>query len=153
MEQQKFSSWDVPLFISNPLYQMVSILLILKMCVNNRSKSASIGRIQLYLWGLASKGNVEELKSVRLGKSIEDVPLYIDTKIYEVVRQCVMDGLIDLSNDKDNSLYYLSKRGSQMLVKLSKTDLYKDIHDSLDTIGIIPETKIKNLNINWYASI
>ena len=153
MEQQKFSSWDVPLFISNPLYQLVSILLILKMCVNKRSKSASIGRIQLYLWGLASKDNIEELKSIRLGKSIEDVPLYIDPQIYEVVRQCVTDGLIVVGNDKDNSLYYLAKRGSQMLDTLSRTDLYKDICQSLEAIGVIHETKIKNLKINWYAAI
>lgn len=153
MEQQKYCSWDVPLFISNPLYQLVSILLILKICVNKKSKSASIGRIQLYLWGLASKGNVEELKSIRLGKSIENIPLYVDPKIFEVVRQCVMDGLIVTGNDSVNSLYYLARKGSQMLDTLSETDLYTDIYNSLDDIGVIPETKIKNLKINWYATI
>ena len=153
MEQQNYSSGDVPLYISNPLYQMVSILLILKICVNSRSKSASIGRILLYLWGLASKDNVENLKNLRIRKTIEDIPIFLDSQIYEIVRQCVNDGFIVVKTDQKTSLYYLAKRGLQLLDTLSGTDLYKDIYESLKEIGIIPQNTIENLRINWYATI
>ena len=153
MEQQNYSNWDIPLYISNPLYQMVSILLILKICVNSRSKSASIGRIQLYLWGLASNDNTEKLKKVKQGIPIEDIPVYVDSQICEIVRQCVKDGYIVVKTDSKATLYYLAKRGTQLLDTLSRTDLYKDIYDNLKEIDYIPQTTIDNLNIDWYATI
>lgn len=148
MDQNKTYMADVPLYINNPIFQMVSVLLIIDKCTNNKKNTASIGRIMLYMWGLGSKTNLEKLVMLRHSRNIDDIPMTFDSQIIEVVRQCINDGLIEIAND---GLYGLASGGKSLLFKLRNTDFYKEISSDLSSVGKLPETYMKQLEINWYA--
>ena len=150
MEKNKTYSADVPLYVTNPIFQLVSVLLIIANCTNNKNNTASIGRIMLYMWGLGSKTNLYKLAALRKAKSIDDIPVSTDMQIVSVVRQCVNDNLLKVESD---GLYGLTSSGTALLYKLRSTDLYAEIRSDLDTVGKLPETYLKQLNINWYAEI
>lgn len=42
MENVKTYSADVPLYITNPIFQLVAVLLIIANCTNNKNNTASI---------------------------------------------------------------------------------------------------------------
>lgn len=150
MEEKKTYSADVPLYVTNPIFQLVSVLLIIANCTNNKNNTASIGRIMLYMWGLGSKSNLYKLASLKKAKNIDDVPVSTDMQIISVVRQCVNDNLLKVGSD---GLYGLTSSGTALLYKLRTTDLYAEIRSDLDTVGRLPETYLKQLKINWYAEI
>lgn len=141
---------DVPLYITNPIFQLVSVLLIIANCTNNKNNTASIGRIMLYMWGLGSKSNLQKLITLRRSKNIDDVPMTFDSQVVTVVRQCVNDNLITIASD---GLYDLSNSGKTLLFKLRNTNLYAEISSDLKSVGKLPETYMKQLEINWYAEI
>lgn len=150
MEQNKIYEADVPLYITNPVFQLVSVLLIIENCTNNRNNTASIGRIMLYMWGLGSKDNLQKLIALREGKEINDIPMTFDSQVVSVVRQCVNDNLITIAND---GLYDLTSNGKSMLFKLRNTSLYDEIKTDLRNVGKLPESYMKQLKINWYAEV
>jgi hypothetical protein len=141
---------DVPLYITNPIFQLVSVLLIIANCTNNKNNTASIGRIMLYMWGLGSKSNLQKLIELKKTRSINDIPMTFDTQVVTVVRQCVNDRLITIADD---GLYNLSSSGKSLLFKLRNTNLYEEISFGLNSVGKLPETYMKQLEINWYAEI
>ena len=153
MEYNRSYSADVPLYTLNPIFQLVSVLLIVSLCANNKSRTVSIGRIMLYMWGLGSKRNLDKLIQLKKNKNIGDIPMATDECIINVVRQCVKDGLLDVKKDGGTALYDLTVSGRSLLYKLRQTDLYKDIEDGLKSVGILPETYVKQLEINWYAEV
>ena len=73
-----------------------------------------------------------------------------DSQVVTVVRQCVNDRLITISDD---GLYNLSNGGKSLLLKLQNTNLYEEISSGLNSVGILPESYMKQLKINWYAEI
>lgn len=150
MEQNNIYEADVPLYITNPVFQLVSVLLIIENCTNNRNNTASIGRIMLYMWGLGSKDNLQKLIALREGKEINDIPMTFDSQVVSVVRQCVNDNLITIAND---GLYDLTSNGKSMLFKLRNTSLYDEIKTNLRNVGKLPESYMKQLKINWYAEV
>jgi len=141
---------DVPLYITNPIFQLVSVLLIIANCSNNKNNTASIGRIMLYMWGLGSKTNLQKLIMLKKSRNIDDIPMTFDSQVVTVVRQCVNDRLITISDD---GLYNLSNDGKSLLLKLQNTNLYEEISSGLNSVGILPESYMKQLKINWYAEI
>ena len=141
---------DVPLYITNPIFQLVSVLLIIANCSNNKNNTASIGRIMLYMWGLGSKTNLQKLIMLKKTRNIDDIPMTFDSQVVTVVRQCVNDRLITISDD---GLYNLSNGGKSLLLKLQNTNLYEEISSGLNSVGILPESYMKQLKINWYAEI
>ena len=141
---------DVPLYITNPIFQLVSVLLIIANCTNNRNNTASIGRIMLYMRGLGSKSNLQKLIGLRKNKNIDDIPMTFDSQVVAVVRQCVNDKLITIASD---GLYDLSSSGKSLLFKLRNTNLYAEISSDLNSVGKLPETYMKQLDINWYAEV
>ena len=141
---------DVPLYITNPIFQMVSVLLIIANCTNNKNMTASIGRIMLYMWGLGSKSNLQKLITLKKSRNIDDIPMTFDSQVVTVVRQCVNDKLITIADD---GLYHLSSTGKSLLFKLRNTNLYEEIKSDLNSVGKLPETYMKQLEINWYAEI
>ena len=149
MQGSKYKT-DVPLFITNPIFQMVSVLLIIANCTKNRNNTASIGRIMLYMWGLSSKSNLQKLIILRRDKNIDDIPITYDSQVLAVVRQCIIDNLITIAND---GLYNLSIGGKSLLFKLRNTNLYMEINSDLNSVGKFPETYVKHLVTNWYADI
>ena len=153
MENNRSYSADVPLYTLNPIFQLVSVLLIVGLCANNKSKTVSIGRIMLYMWGLGSKRNLDKLKKKKKNKNIGDIPMATDDCIINVVRQCVNDGLLDVKKEGNTALYDLTIFGRSLLYKLRQTDLYKDIEEGLKSVGVLPETYVKQLEINWYAEV
>ena len=82
MQGSKYKT-DVPLYITNPIFQMVSLLLIIANCTNNRNNTASIGRIMLYMWGLSSKSNLQKLIILRRDKNIDDIPITFVSQVIE----------------------------------------------------------------------
>ena len=104
----------------------------------------------LYMWGLGSKTNLEKLVTLRHSWNIDDIPMTFDNQIIEVVRQCINDGLISIASD---GLYELRSSGKSLLFKLCNTDLYKEICSDLSSVGKLPETYMKQLEINWYAEV
>ena len=149
MQGSKYKT-DVPLYITNPIFQMVSLLLIIANCTNNRNNTASIGRIMLYMWGLSSKSNLQKLIILRRDKNIDDIPITFDSQVIEVVRQCINDKLITIAND---GLYNLTSSGKSLLFKLRNTNLCEEINSDLNCVGKFPETYMKQLETNWYAEI
>ncbi len=141
---------DVPLYITNPIFQMVSVLLIIANCTNNKNNTASIGRIMFYIWGLGSKSNLQKLITLKKSRIIDDIPMTFDSQVVTVVRQCVNDKLITIAED---GLYNLSSSGKSLLFKLRNTNLYEEISSSLNSVGKLPEIYMKQLEINWYAEV
>ncbi len=150
MDQMKTYSSDVPLYVTNPVFQLVSVLLIIDQCTNNRDKTAGIGRIMIYMWGLGSKTNLLKLITFKQLGHIDDIPMIAETQIVRVLRQCINDGYIRVTDD---GLYDLTSLGKDFLIKLENTLLYKDILADLIRVGKLPESKVKQLSFNWYAEI
>jgi len=150
MKQGDTYKADVPLYITNPIFQLVSVLLIIANCTNNKNNTASIGRIMLYMWGLGSRDNLLKLIALKKGGNIDDIPMAFDSQIITVVRQCVNDKLINIAND---GLYSLSSEGKSLLFKLRATDLNEEISSGLNSVGKLPESYLKQLEINWYAEV
>lgn len=148
MDKEEF--YDIPLFISNPLYQMVAVILVIKYCSLNKNKTATIGKLQLYLWGLSSKRNLEKLTELRKNGTIDEYPFFVDVQIMKVMRQMIRDGYILPRSDSNTTHYGLTTSGEQFLIRLEQTELCRDIKQALDSIGKIPEKIILKLNINWY---
>ena len=150
MEENKTYSADVPLYITNPIFQLVAVLLIIANCTTNKNNTASISRIMLYMWGLGSKTNLQKLVLLKKAKNIGDIPVTSDMQIITVVRQCANDNLVSVGRD---GLYALTSSGAALLYKLRDTNLYQEIYSDLNAIGKLPETYLTQLKINWYAEV
>ena len=150
MEENKTYSADVPLYITNPIFQLVAVLLIIANCTTNKNNTASIGRIMLYMWGLGSKTNLQKLVLLKKAKNIGEIPVISDMQIITVVRQCANDNLVSVGRD---GLYALTSSGAALLYKLRDTNLYQEIYSDLNAIGKLPETYLTQLKINWYAEV
>ena len=141
---------DVPLYVTNPIFQLVSVLLIILLCSNSRDNTVSIGRIMLYMWGLGSKSNLNKLIMLKRNGAIEDIPMTTDASIITVIRQCISDQLVSINQ---RGKYDLTTTGKSFLFKLRETNLYDEISTDLNSIGKIPESYFKQLEINWYATV
>lgn len=141
---------DVPLYVTNPIFQLVSVLLIILLCSNSRDNTVSIGRIMLYMWGLGSKSNLNKLIMLKRNGAIEDIPMTTDASIITVIRQCISDQLVSINQ---RGKYNLTTTGKSFLFKLRETNLYDEISTDLNSIGKIPESYFKQLEINWYATV
>lgn len=153
MPQNQTYMGDVPLYSSNPLFQMVSVLMIAESCSTSKSQLVSIERIMSYMWGLGSKRNLDKLIQLKKNHSVDVFPMVTDANVIMVVRQCVYDGYLVVRKESNKSMYGLTSAGMVLLHNLRQTDLCRDISSSLSSVGKVPESYLKQLQIDWYAEV
>lgn len=138
--------------VLNPIYKMMIILLLLKRC--SSKKGATIGRIQVYLWGMSGKRNRNILSNYRKNGMIGELPISPDPNLRILLAEAEQRGWIEHVEDgKYKMRYQLTLQAQSFLNELRNMDIYKEIEMGFEEIGCLPETKLNNINCVWNYDI
>ena len=128
------------------------ILLLLKYC--SSKKGATIGRIQVYLWGMSGKRNRIILSNYKKKGMISELPISPDPNLRILLTEAERRGWIEQVEDgKYKMRYQLTLLGQSILHKLRNMDIYNEIEMGFNEIGNLPENKLKNVNCVWNYDI
>ena len=134
--------------VLNPIYKMMIVLMLLKHSTSE--KGVTIGRIQVYLWGMSSRKNRSTLSSYRKNGMINELPITPDSNLRILLTEVEQRGWIEQVEDNQNKMrYLLTLQGQAFLYNLRNMDIYKEIETGFKEIGNLPETKLNNINYIW----
>ncbi len=138
--------------VLSPIYKMIVLLLLLKHY--NSKKGVTIGRIQVYLWGMSGKENRNALSNYRENGMIGELPITPDPNLRILLADAEQRGWIEHVEDgKYKMRYLLTLQGQTFLYELRNMDINKEIEEGLQEIGNLPETKLNNVNYVWNYGI
>lgn len=134
--------------VLNPIYKMMIVLLLLKH--NTSKKGVTIGRIQVYLWGMSGSRNRRVLSEYRKNGMLGELPITPDSQLSILLADAEQRGWIEQMEDgKSKMRYLLTLQGQALLYNLRDLDIYKEIEIGFHEIGYLPETKLNDINYVW----
>lgn len=138
--------------VLNPVYKMMVLLLLLK---HNTSKiGVTIGRIQVYLWGMSGSRNRRTLSNYRKSGMVGELPITPDSQLRLLLADAEQRGWIEQVEDGAYRMrYQLTLQGQTFLYDLREMDVYKEIENGFNEIGNLPETKLNDVNYAWNYDI
>lgn len=124
-------------------FKLAAIMLIV-----NQYKSISLMKIQLYLWGLQQKENLQEILNWKTNNRITHVGWIDNEVVTELVMQCVANKLLKLSlNNKVR--VELDTEANEFLFNIQNLDITKDIRADLERLGKVTDVLLKNIQFNF----
>lgn len=124
-------------------FKLAAIMLII-----NQYKSISLMKIQLYLWGLQQKENLQEILNWKTNNRITHVGWIDNEAVTELVMQCVANKLLKLSlNNK--VIVELDREANNFLFNIQNLDITKDIRADLERLGKVTDVLLKNIQFNF----
>lgn len=124
-------------------FKLAAIMLIV-----NQYKSISLMKIQLYLWGLQQKENLQEILNWKTNNRITHVGWIDNEAVTELVMQCVANKLLKLSlNNKVR--VELDTEANEFLFNIQNLDITKDIRADLERLGKVTDVLLKNIQFNF----
>lgn len=124
-------------------FKLAAIMLIV-----NQYKSISLMKIQLYLWGLQQKENLQEILNWKTNNRITHVGWIDNEAVTELVMQCVANKLLKLSlNNKVR--VELDREANNFLFNIQNLDITKDIRADLERLGKVTDVLLKNIQLNF----
>lgn len=124
-------------------FKLAAIMLIV-----NQYKSISLMKIQLYLWGLQQKENLQEILNWKTNNRITHVGWIDNEAATELVMQCVANKLLKLSlNNKVR--VELDTEANEFLFNIQNLDITKDIRADLERLGKVTDVLLKNIQFNF----
>ena len=103
--------------VLNPIYKMMIVLLLLKH--NTSKKGVTIGRIQVYLWGMSGSRNRRVLSEYRKNGMLGELPITPDSQLSILLADAEQRGWIEQMEDgKSKMRYLLTLQGQALLYNL-----------------------------------
>lgn len=119
------------------------------MLIVNKYKSISLMKIQLCLWGLQQKDNLQEILDWKNKKQISHVGWIDNEAVTELVMQCVANKLLKLSFKNKQVKVELDSEANEFLSDIQTLDLTNDINADLKRLGIVTDVLLKNIHFNF----
>lgn len=124
-------------------FKIAAIMLIVK-----KYKSISLMKIQLCLWGLQQKDNLQEILNWKTNNRITHVEWIDNETVTELVMQCVANKLLKLSlNNKVR--VELDRDADDFLFNIQNLEITKDISTDLERLGKVTDVLLKNIQFNF----
>ena len=127
-----------------PLWKIAQLLLVLKLC--SRSDKATVLKLQLFNWALASPKSTEQFKKYILLNDQESKPttIHLDPSVNRAVEFAIGEGFIDL--DKQGKVTLTSKGDLFAQRILSDESLFEKTKRELATLGgAVTEAKVADI--------
>lgn len=138
--------------VLNPIYKMMVVLLLLKH--SKLKNGVTIGRIQVYLWGMSGGKNKRILSEYRKNGTVGELPITPDPQLRLLLAEAEQRGWIEQVEDGVYKMrYQLTLQGQTFLYELRDMDIYKEIEKGFQEIGNLPETILKDVNYVWSYDI
>lgn len=124
-------------------FKIAAIMLIVK-----KYKNISLMKIQLCLWGLQQKDNLQEILNWKTNNRITHVEWIDNETVTELVMQCVANKLLKLSlNNKVR--VELDRDADDFLFNIQNLEITKDISTDLERLGKVTDVLLKNIQFNF----
>ncbi|WP_277638471.1 hypothetical protein [Bacteroides graminisolvens] len=146
MIEKVFTAKSYPIYSSaTSLYKLVAILLILK-----KMNKVTIGKLQVYLWGLENEVNLNQLKRWKVEKRITDAPWLTEEDFMPIVSQCISNHFVKVETNKSQKTSLLLDLGAETFLRqISDLELTAELNASLEEIGKITDTLLDNIEFDF----
>lgn len=115
------------------------------MLIVNKYKSISLMKIQLCLWGLQQKDNLQEILDWKNKNQISHAGWIDNEVVTEIVMQCVANKLLKLSFKNKQVKVELDREANRFLFDIQTLDITNDINADLKRLGIVTDVLLKNI--------
>lgn len=119
------------------------------MLIVNKYKSISLMKIQLCLWGLQQKDNLQEILDWKNKNQISHAGWIDNEAVTEIVMQCVANKLLKLSFKNKQVKVELDREANRFLFDIQTLDITNDINADLKRLGIVTDVLLKNIQFNF----
>lgn len=146
MIEKIFIAKSCPIYsTSTSIYKLVAILLILK-----KINRVTIGKLQIYLWGLENDTNRKQLKHWKNNSRITNAPYLMDEDIMPIISQCISNHFVKIETNKSGKTFFLLDCGAtHFLNQILNLELTSELNSHLDEIGKITDTLLDNLEFDF----
>ena len=125
-------------------FKIIAIMLII-----SRYKSISLIKMQLYLWGLQGKENLQEILDWKTKGRITHVEWIDNEAITELVMQCVANKLLRLSFVNKQVKVELDREADDFISKIQCLDITKEMVAGLNRLGKVTDVLLKNIQFDF----
>ena len=125
-------------------FKIIAIMLIV-----SRYKSISLIKMQLYLWGLQGKENLQEILDWKTKGRITHVEWIDNEAITELVMQCVANKLLRLSFVNKQVKVELDREADDFISKIQCLDITKEMAAGLNRLGKVMDVLLKNIQFDF----
>lgn len=119
------------------------------MLIVNKYKSISLMKIQLCLWGLQQKDNLQEILDWKNKNQISHAGWIDNEVVTEIVMQCVANKLLKLSFKNKQVKVELDREANRFLFDIQTLDITNDINADLKLLGTVTDVLLKNIQFNF----
>lgn len=125
-------------------FKIIAIMLIV-----SQYKSISLIKMQLYLWGLQRKENLQEISDWKTKRRITHVEWIDNEAVTELVMQCVANNLLRLSFVNKQVKVELDRDADAFMSEIQRLDITKEIVSDLKKIGKVTDVLLSNIQFNF----
>ena len=106
-------------------------------------------KIQLCLWGLQQKDNLQEILDWKNKNQISHAGWIDNEVVTEIVMQCVANKLLKLSFKNKQVKVELDREANRFLFDIQTLDITNDINADLKRLGTVTDVLLKNIQFNF----
>lgn len=129
---------------STCLFKLVAIMLIVK-----KYRKISISKLQVCLWGIQSKDNLEMISIWKKEEKITNAPWIVDNDITPLIMQCICNKLLKTETKASKVSVMFDVKADRFINDLRNIDFCQSITEALNNMGNITDSLINNVEFDF----
>lgn len=131
--------------VSTSLYKIVAIMLIIK-----RFENLSIPKLQVYMWGLQYRENLQKLKMWKIQNKVTEAPWLLEDDIIPIISQCISNHFLKIETNKSKKVTVaLDSAANDFLQAINEVELVQELNDCLNEIGKLTDKMLENIEFDF----
>lgn len=129
---------------STCLFKLVAIMLIVE-----KYRKISISKLQVCLWGIQSKDNLEMISIWKKEQKITNAPWIVDNDITPLIMQCICNKLLKTEIKASKVSVMFDVKADRFINDLRNIDFCQSITEALNNMGNITDSLINNVEFDF----